>query len=140
MERLSFDARDFRSVLLVGCPDPAWAGALGSAVSVVEPGARGGGVTAFISARSLGHLGEQEQRSLDDLAERSEVEELHNVAGDDCYLLKVRTPDIAGLNRIVRWLNGPPLGFTTNTTIVLGTYFEKVGGVVVRPEDGNDEA
>lgn len=42
VERLSLIRRDFRSVLLIGCPDPGWKGRLasatGGAIDVVEPG------------------------------------------------------------------------------------------------------
>lgn len=38
LERLSFVAREFSSVLLIGCPDPTWARVLGPSVTVVEPG------------------------------------------------------------------------------------------------------
>jgi NADH dehydrogenase [ubiquinone] 1 alpha subcomplex assembly factor 5 len=50
LERLSFVRREFRSALLVGCPDPRWRdklSAVAAAVDVVDPGplfaARGGG-------------------------------------------------------------------------------------------------
>ena len=57
--------------------------------------------------------------------------EAHTVAGDDCYLIKVRTGSIASLNDLVSRLTAPPLGLSTRTTIVMRTHCEKIGGVVL---------
>jgi Lrp/AsnC family leucine-responsive transcriptional regulator len=60
-----------------------------------------------------------------------EVIETHTVAGDDCYLIKVRTDSIASLNTLVGKLKEPPLSLSTRTTIVMQTHCEKIGGIVL---------
>jgi Lrp/AsnC family leucine-responsive transcriptional regulator len=66
---------------------------------------------------------------LRDIIDGDEVLEMHTVAGDDCYLLKVRTDSIASLNTLVGRLKEPPLSLSTRTTIVMQTHCEKVGGI-----------
>ena len=58
-----------------------------------------------------------------------EVVEAHTVAGDDCFLIKVRTSSIASLNTLVSKLTA--LSLSTRTTIVMKTHFEKIGGVIL---------
>jgi Lrp/AsnC family leucine-responsive transcriptional regulator len=60
-----------------------------------------------------------------------EVLEVHTVAGDDCFLIKVRTDSIPTLNVIVNELTSPPLSLSTRTTIVMETHCEKVGGITL---------
>ncbi len=96
---------------------------------VVEPAAVGRAVTAFIAAR--GSIGPKEERAFRDLMASDEVLEIHSVAGDDCFFIKVRTDSIPSLNQLVLRLNAPPLSLATRTTIVMETHCEKVGGVVL---------
>ena len=56
-----------------------------------------------------------------------EIVEAHTVAGDDCYLIKVRTSSITTLNALVSKIIA--LGLATRTTIVMKTHIEKLGGV-----------
>jgi DNA-binding Lrp family transcriptional regulator len=51
------------------------------------------------------------------------------VAGEDCYLMKVRTGSITELNALVQQLSAAPISFATRTTIVMETHCEKVGGI-----------
>jgi Lrp/AsnC family leucine-responsive transcriptional regulator len=97
---------------------------------VVEPAAVGNAITAFVAARGT-KLGTKQWRAFRDLMERDEVLEVHTVAGDDCFLLKVRTGSIASLNELVSELSEPAIGLATRTTIVMQTHVEKVGGVVL---------
>jgi Lrp/AsnC family leucine-responsive transcriptional regulator len=60
-----------------------------------------------------------------------EVREVHTVAGEDCYLIKVRTDSIQSLNAIVSRLSAAPLSLATRTTIVMETHCEKVGGIAL---------
>jgi Lrp/AsnC family leucine-responsive transcriptional regulator len=106
------------------------AGMIRGYTAVVDPSARGE-VVAFVSGRRGGAFGAREERALRALAKVGEIEELHHVAGDDCFLMKIRARDIAALHNVVRMLHQPPLGFETKTTIALSTYFEKVGGVLL---------
>jgi len=99
--------------------------------AIVNPDAVGRAVTAFISAKLPGIVDDKTKEALSSLAHREEVLEIHSVAGEDCFLIKVRTDQIATLNHIVNEFKKPPLGMTTRTTIVLESYFEKVGGVTL---------
>lgn len=53
-----------------------------------------------------------------------EVLELHHVAGEDCYLLKVRTKDTQSLVQLMRERFKHPNILSTKTTIVLETLKE----------------
>lgn len=61
-----------------------------------------------------------------ELAKIPEVQEVHHVAGDDCYLVKVRTYDSASLMNIMRThFSKIPNILSTRTTIVLETVKEQ---------------
>ncbi|MBI2212718.1 MAG: Lrp/AsnC family transcriptional regulator [Acidobacteria bacterium] len=102
---------------------------LGTA-AVVDPEALGLGITAFIAAQLPTPLDTKGRRAFDELMDRSEILEIHTVAGNDCYLMKVRTGTIASLNELVSSLAKPPLSLSTRTTIVMQTHCEKSGGIV----------
>jgi Lrp/AsnC family leucine-responsive transcriptional regulator len=60
------------------------------------------------------------------LAKIPEVQEIHKIAGEDCYLVKVRTADAAALMDIMRNSFGKiPNIVSTKTTIVLETIKEQ---------------
>jgi Lrp/AsnC family leucine-responsive transcriptional regulator len=102
--------------------------------AIIDPIAIGQSITAFISARIAGIMNKEASKALQDLAKRNEVLEIHSIAGEDCFLLKVRTADINQLNDVVNLLKKPPLEMSTKTTIVLQSYFEKVGGAILRSD------
>lgn len=59
------------------------------------------------------------------MAELPEVQEIHHVAGEDCYLVKVRCASPAALGRLLREKFGAiPAVRRTRSTIVLGTKKE----------------
>jgi Lrp/AsnC family leucine-responsive transcriptional regulator len=59
------------------------------------------------------------------VAEIPEVLEVHHVAGEDCFLVKVRAKDTESLGRLLRERIGRIDSITsTRTTIVLGTVKE----------------
>jgi Lrp/AsnC family transcriptional regulator, leucine-responsive regulatory protein len=61
----------------------------------------------------------------DKLAEIPEVQEVHFVAGEDCYLVKIRVSDTVELGRILREKIFPIAGvFSTRTMPVLTTFKE----------------
>lgn len=97
---------------------------------VLEPEAIGRNVTAFISARgsTLSAKGREAFRAL---MKSEEVREVHTVAGDDCYLIKVRTSSIGSLNELVSKFSEAPISLATRTTIVMETHCEKVGGIAL---------
>ncbi len=97
---------------------------------VVDPAAVGRTITAFVAARGA-TLSPKAKKAFDALMKSDEVVEAHTVAGDDCYLIKVRTSSIASLNTLVSRLTAPPLSLATRTTIVMKTHFEKIGGVTL---------
>ena len=98
--------------------------------AVVSPSLVGRPVTAFVAARGAS-LYTKGWRRFRELMKGDEVLEVHTVAGDDCFLIKVRTDSIASLNRIVNAFTAPPLSLSTRTTIVMQTHCEKVGGIVL---------
>lgn len=98
---------------------------------VVDPETVGRKVTAFVAARGSVHLTPKALKMFRDIMALEEVLETHTVAGDDCYLIKVRTDSIASLNTLVGKLKEPPLSLSTRTTIVMQTHCEKVGGIVL---------
>jgi len=60
------------------------------------------------------------------LARIAEVQEVHNIAGDDCYLVKVRVADSASLIALMRnEFSKIPTIQSTKTTIVLETVKEE---------------
>ena len=81
------------------------------------------GLTAYIRVRTNESAFSDETAGL--LAKIPEVQEVHNTAGEDCYMIKVRVHDTAALSRLLR----DPIGMiktvvNTETTIVLETYKE----------------
>ncbi len=86
----------------------------------INPRALGLALTAFINVRTnepVGGVATETQ-----LAEMPEVQEIHHIAGEDCYLVKVRVADTEALGRLLRerfgavdWLS------STRTTVVLST-------------------
>lgn len=80
---------------------------------------------AFVSVRTSEYG--PEQPSAQALAAIPEVLEVHHVAGDDCYLLKVRARDADHLGRLLRQqIATVPHVTSTRTTIVLGTSKETI--------------
>lgn len=98
-------------------------------VAVVDPLARGLDITAFVSAKALEELDGNRRESFNDFLERDEVREVHKIAGEDCYLFKVRTDSIDSLNSLVTELSSCPISMTTKTTIVMDTFCEKTGRI-----------
>mgnify|MGYP001595504372 CR=1 FL=1 len=83
----------------------------------------GAGLTAFIAVRTSEPAGVI--AAAPDFIKIPEVQEVYNVAGDDCYLLKVRTKDTTTLNLLIREKIGPVETVkSTRTTIVLQTHKE----------------
>ncbi len=79
---------------------------------------------AFISMKSAEGYGCSTTGKL--LAEIPEVQEVHHIAGEDCYLIKIRTADSASLMELMRnRFSKIPNILSTRTTIVLETVKEK---------------
>src|SRR5919109_1591561 len=65
----------------------------------LDPKAMGVGLVAFISMRSAERADCHDLEAK--LAKLPEVQEIHNVAGEDCYLVKVRVPDVDALKTLL---------------------------------------
>ncbi len=89
----------------------------------IEPEALGLELLAFVFVRSSEVPGCA--TTGDQLAAIPEVLEVHHVAGEDCYLVKMRAANPAALGRILREQFGSiPTVTGTRSTIVLGTLKE----------------
>ena len=78
---------------------------------------------AFVAVRSV--EGPAEDSVAQQLAALPQVLEVHHIAGDDCYLIKVRTKDAEALGLLLRTTIGRIAGVrSTRTTIVLETVKE----------------
>jgi len=81
------------------------------------------GLLAFVQVRSRDRV--SDLTTAERLAAIPEVLEVHDVAGEDCYLLKVRAPDTEALGRLLRDRFGTIDSIvSTKTTIVLETVKE----------------
>jgi Lrp/AsnC family leucine-responsive transcriptional regulator len=79
---------------------------------------------AFISMKSSEGMGSN--NTAKELAKIPEVQEVHHIAGEDCYLVKVRTADSASLMSLMRnSFSKIPNILSTRTTIVLETVKEE---------------
>ena len=89
----------------------------------IDPNAIALGLTAFVRIRSEEPKGAK--KTLETLVAIPEVLEVHHVAGEDCFLIKVRAKDTRDLNRILRdSISILPKLQSTQTTIVLETHKE----------------
>jgi len=91
----------------------------------VNPQALGLGLLAFVAVRSVEADSDSDDRIAQALIDLPEVLEVHHVAGEDCYLIKVRAQDTEHLGQLLRLRLGRIPGVrSTRTTIVLGTLKE----------------
>ncbi len=89
----------------------------------LNPQAVGLGLIAFVFVRTDERFGSGETGRR--LAQMPEVQEVHHVAGEDCYLVKVRVADTESLGRLLRErFSTIETVRSTRTTIVLGTIKE----------------
>jgi Lrp/AsnC family transcriptional regulator, leucine-responsive regulatory protein len=92
--------------------------------AAIDPAAAGGATCAFVALRF--GAGELAKATIND-ALRAEacVLEVHEVAGEDCYLLKVRVESTEALAEVLDRIRALPAVASTGTTIVLRTLFER---------------
>ena len=89
----------------------------------LDPKALGVGLVAFVFVRSRERVGHTGTARL--LARLPEILEVHHIAGEDCFLVKVRAADTEALGRLLREGFGrAPTIVSTRTTIVLETVKE----------------
>jgi Lrp/AsnC family transcriptional regulator, leucine-responsive regulatory protein len=92
-------------------------------VTRIDPVALNLKLLAFIFIKSSEGIGDASTAKL--IAKIPEVLEVHHIAGDDCYLVKVRTEDPQSLICLMRDQFGKiPNIISTKTTIVLDTLKE----------------
>ncbi len=90
----------------------------------IDPVAVDQKLLAFISIRAADGLGSSQTGHA--LSKIPEVQEVHHIAGEDCYLVKVRTTDSASLMALMRnKFSKIPNIRSTKTTIVLETVKEE---------------
>jgi Lrp/AsnC family transcriptional regulator, leucine-responsive regulatory protein len=98
-------------------------GVLRGYTTQIDPRVLDVGLLAFVAVRS--DEAGSENRIAQQLAEHPEVLEVHHVAGDDCYLIKVRSRDAEHLGQLLRTRFARIPGVrSTRTTIVLETVKE----------------
>ena len=89
--------------------------------AVVDPGAAGLSLTAFVSIKPI------DPSEPDDAPERlrdiAEIESCYSVAGDESYLLKVRVATPADLEALLARIRAAA-NVSTRTTVVLSTPYE----------------
>lgn len=89
----------------------------------LDPGALGLDLLAFVFVRAEEPPGES--TTGERLAEVPEVMEVHHVAGEDCYMVKIRAASPADLGHLLRERFGAiPSVRSTRTTVVLETIAE----------------
>jgi Lrp/AsnC family transcriptional regulator, leucine-responsive regulatory protein len=103
----------------------------------VDPRAVGLGLLAFVFVRAQGTtaLAEETERAL---AAIPEAQEVHHIAGEDCFILKVRVADAEALGRLLRQrIASIPTVVSTRTTIVLNTVKETTTLPMPAAAEGN---
>jgi Lrp/AsnC family leucine-responsive transcriptional regulator len=89
----------------------------------IDPRALGLGLLAYVAVRTDERVGDE--CAGERLARIPEVQEVHHVAGEDCYLLKVRVKDAKALGRLLQdQIKAVEPVRSTRTTVVLDTLRE----------------
>jgi Lrp/AsnC family leucine-responsive transcriptional regulator len=102
-------------------------------VAEIDPKAVEQGMLAFVAVRSA--EGPADDHVAKTLASYPEVLEVHHVAGEDCYLVKIRARDAEHLGAMLRTRIGRIPGVrSTRTTIVLETVKETSRLLLAEPQ------
>ena len=92
--------------------------------TAIDPNTVNNKLLAFVFIKTSGMDSDSKIAAL--LARVPEVQEVHIVAGEDCFLVKVRTADSASLMSLMRkTIKRIPNVVSTRTTIVLETVKEQ---------------
>ena len=93
---------------------------------VLNPSALGKEVTAFVAGRFRGGtISSQEEKSLMALRDEPDILECHKVAGEESIVMKIVTSSIESLEDILTRIRNRDVIFSTTTSIVLSTYYDK---------------
>jgi Lrp/AsnC family transcriptional regulator, leucine-responsive regulatory protein len=95
-------------------------GVLTGYAALLDPEAIGLGQLAFVAVRTAGPL-DVTDRAGELIAEIPGVLEVHHLAGEDCYLVKLRGRDAQHIGLLLRQMKVIPSVTQTRTTMVLGT-------------------
>lgn len=99
----------------------------------IKPKELGFGLTVFVNVRTS-ECGSDAGKAISEIPE---VLEVHDVAGEDCLLLKIRTKDTEELGKLLRERIKPiPTVLGTRTTVVLQTFKETTALPIERAEGG----
>ena len=103
----------------------------------VNPEAFGLGLTAYVFVRADERAGAPD--TAERMAEIAEVQEVHHVAGEDCFLAKVRVANPRALGELLQKKFGAIDTIrSTRSTIVLDTVKET--GLLPPPARGDEDA
>lgn len=97
-------------------------GAIAGYTALLDPVAVDLGLLAFVFVRTEDPVGGDATARA--LAKRPEIQEVHHVAGEDCYLAKVRVKDTHGLSTLMKEIGALKDVRSTRTTVVLETTKE----------------
>jgi Lrp/AsnC family leucine-responsive transcriptional regulator len=101
----------------------------------VDPTAIGQGLLAFIFVQADERPGGVDVGEV--LAAVPEVQEAHHIAGEDCYLVKVRCASTSALGELLKERLSPlPEVQRTRTIVVLGTVKEESGLAIATASTG----
>ncbi|MBC7850352.1 MAG: Lrp/AsnC family transcriptional regulator [Chitinophagaceae bacterium] len=93
--------------------------------TAINPAAVRQKLLAFIFIKAKEGIG-VDNRIAETLLKVPEVQEVHHIAGEDCFLVKIRTEDSASLMALMRGsIKNVPDIVSTKTTIVLETVKEQ---------------
>lgn len=119
-------------------------GVLTGYAALIDPEAIGLGQLAYVAVRTAGPL-DVTDRAGELLAEIPGVLEVHHLAGEDCYLVKLRGRDAQHVGQLLRKMKVIPSVTQTRTTMVLGTVKDTprlplpgVAGVTEKAEQKKD--
>ena len=113
-------------------------GVLRGYTALIAPEAVELGLLAFISVRTEDPVGGDVTAR--ELAKRSEIQEVHHVAGEDCYLVKVRVKDTAALSQLMKEIGSLRKVRSTRTTVVLETTKESQNLPIALPKRSKEKA
>jgi Lrp/AsnC family leucine-responsive transcriptional regulator len=121
-------------------------GVLTGYAALIDPEAIGLGQLAFVAVRTAGPL-DVTDRAGELIAEIPGVLEVHHLAGEDCYLVKLRGRDAQHIGHLLRQMKVIPSVTQTRTTMVLDTLKDTprlplpgVAGVPEKAEQKKDAA
>lgn len=92
-------------------------GVLRGYTALMDPASVDLGLLAFVFVRTEDPVGGDTTARA--LARRPEIQEVHHVAGEDCYLVKVRVKDTQGLSTLMKEIGAVKGVRSTRTTVVL---------------------